>query len=32
MGGKLGACHALDFPFVFRQLPSPELAGVRAQP
>ena len=24
MGGKLGACHALDIPFVFRQLASPE--------
>jgi para-nitrobenzyl esterase len=24
MGGKLGACHALDIPFVFRQLRSPE--------
>ena len=24
MGGKLGACHALDVPFVFRQLGSPE--------
>ncbi len=24
MGGKLGACHALDVPFVFRQLASPE--------
>lgn len=24
MGGKLGACHALDIPFVFRQLGSPE--------
>lgn len=24
MGGKLGACHALDLPFVFRQLASPE--------
>ncbi|MGX1163016.1 para-nitrobenzyl esterase [Arthrobacter sp. SLBN-100] len=26
MGGKLGACHALDIPFVFRQLGSPEAA------
>jgi para-nitrobenzyl esterase len=24
MGGKLGACHALDVPFVFRQLGSSE--------
>lgn len=24
MGGKLGACHTLDIPFVFRQLASPE--------
>jgi para-nitrobenzyl esterase len=24
MGGKLGACHALDIPFVFRQLGSPD--------
>jgi len=24
MGGKLGACHALEIPFVFRQLASPE--------
>jgi para-nitrobenzyl esterase len=24
LGGKLGACHALDIPFVFRQLASPE--------
>ncbi|CCQ48096.1 carboxylesterase [Pseudarthrobacter siccitolerans] len=24
MGGKLGACHALDIPFVFRQLASAE--------
>lgn len=24
MGGKLGACHTLDIPFVFRQLSSPE--------
>jgi para-nitrobenzyl esterase len=24
MGGKLGACHALDVPFVFRQLGTPE--------
>ncbi|MDQ0661929.1 para-nitrobenzyl esterase [Arthrobacter ulcerisalmonis] len=26
MGGKLGACHALDIPFVFRQLDAPEAA------
>jgi para-nitrobenzyl esterase len=26
MGGKLGACHALDIPFVFRHLDSPEAA------
>ncbi|MDN4609848.1 carboxylesterase/lipase family protein [Arthrobacter burdickii] len=26
LGGKLGACHALDVPFVFRQLDSPEAA------
>jgi para-nitrobenzyl esterase len=26
MGGKLGACHALDIPFVFRHLASPEAA------
>ncbi|MEW9870870.1 carboxylesterase/lipase family protein [Arthrobacter sp. HS15c] len=24
MGGKLGACHTLEIPFVFRQLASPE--------
>ncbi|VXB82789.1 Carboxylic ester hydrolase [Arthrobacter sp. 9AX] len=24
MGGRLGACHALDIPFVFRRLVSPE--------
>jgi para-nitrobenzyl esterase len=24
MGGKLGACHALDIPFVFRHLDAPE--------
>jgi para-nitrobenzyl esterase len=24
MGGKLGACHALEIPFVFRQLDSPD--------
>jgi para-nitrobenzyl esterase len=24
LGGKLGACHALEIPFVFRQLESPE--------
>lgn len=28
MGGKLGACHALEIPFVFRQLDSPEAAYV----
>jgi len=26
MGGKLGACHALDIPFVFRHLDAPEAA------
>jgi para-nitrobenzyl esterase len=26
MGGKLGACHALDIPFVFRHLDTPEAA------
>jgi para-nitrobenzyl esterase len=26
MGGKLGACHALDIPFVFRHLDIPEAA------
>jgi para-nitrobenzyl esterase len=26
MGGKLGSCHALDIPFVFRHLDSPEAA------
>ncbi len=26
MGGKLGACHALDVPFVFRHLDIPEAA------
>ncbi|KQR01262.1 carboxylesterase [Arthrobacter sp. Leaf141] len=26
MGGKLGACHALDIPFVFRHLDAPESA------
>ena len=26
MGGKLGACHALDIPFVFRHLEAPEAA------
>ena len=26
MGGKLGACHALDIPFVFRHLDGPEAA------
>ncbi|WP_457947725.1 carboxylesterase/lipase family protein [Pseudarthrobacter sp. alpha12b] len=26
MGGKLGACHALDIPFVFRHLAAPEAA------
>ncbi|WP_258804541.1 carboxylesterase/lipase family protein [Pseudarthrobacter sp. NS4] len=26
MGGKLGSCHSLDVPFVFRHLDSPEAA------
>ncbi|OAE00467.1 carboxylesterase/lipase family protein [Arthrobacter sp. OY3WO11] len=26
MGGKLGACHALDIPFVFRHVDSPQAA------
>ena len=26
MGGKLGACHALEIPFVFRHLDAPEAA------
>ena len=26
MGGKLGACHALDIPFVFRHVDSPPAA------
>ncbi|MDR6791864.1 para-nitrobenzyl esterase [Pseudarthrobacter oxydans] len=26
MGGKLGACHALDIPFVFRHVESPQAA------
>jgi para-nitrobenzyl esterase len=26
MGGKLGSCHALEIPFVFRRLDSPEAA------
>ena len=26
MGGKLGACHALDIPFIFRHLDAPEAA------
>jgi para-nitrobenzyl esterase len=26
MGGKLGSCHALDIPFVFRHLETPEAA------
>ena len=26
MGGKLGACHALEIPFVFRHLDTPEAA------